>query len=350
MERYAADLDNVRAALEWTQNEAGGSHLAVALAGAGGPLWPMLSLYGEGVQRLEAALARVDTSTPSLDAARLWLWFGIAVQPAGTQRALEAFECAAALYSQESHPLEHGHAWVRLAFAFVTINELERAARTLRRSRPAVERADVPKLNGLYHAAAGFLALQRGNSPSARAEYEAALRQFRTGGNDLSALACIGSYANLCWTTRDLVAAETAFREAIELARASRSAAKGLLGFALAHLAGVLTERGDASAAMAAAREGLPMLADMGNAWRLMDHLALLAALRGNTEGAARIAGFADASYARNGTPREPNESRARAQLLPLLRAHVPPGDLQRLLAAGATLSQRDACEVLLAT
>ena len=56
---YVADIDNVRAALDWSLGVGGDPSIAVALAGATGPLWTKLSLYGEGFRRLNAAVARL---------------------------------------------------------------------------------------------------------------------------------------------------------------------------------------------------------------------------------------------------------------------------------------------------
>ena len=58
------------------------------------------------------------------------------------------------------------------------------------------------------------------------------------------------------------------------------------------NLAGVRTERRELDDALAAAREGLPLLQEAGYAWNVLDHLALRAALADKLANAARIAGY----------------------------------------------------------
>ena len=118
------------------------------------------------------------------------------------------------------------------------------------------------------------------------------------------------------------------------------------LGFAFGNLAGVLTERGDLGAALAAAREALRPLSDNGYAWHFMDHFALRTGLAGHVEDAARLAGFADASFARHQATREPNEARARMRLHRLLEERLSTHTLVRLLAEGADAGEPEACRL----
>lgn len=345
---YVPEVDNVRTALEWSQGDDGDPATAVALAGASASLWSTLSLYGEGIERLEAAAARVGSNTPESDEARLYLWLGVVSEHAEPAHALSAFERAVTLYRKLNDRVGLGHASVRLARALAAANRLDRSAITLEEVLPALERLGVPKLLALHYVTAGFLKLLMDDPVNARTDYEEALFLFRKAGNDLGVLACIGSFANVCWAIGDLAAAEGAFREAIAMARTSRSGTKGLLGFALAHLAGVLTERGEITSALEAAGEALPMLGDMGNAWRLMDHFALLAALAGKIETAARFAGYADASFAAKQPVRESNEARAHARLHLLLRERLTLAELETLLTAGAKMNEDDVCRMTL--
>jgi hypothetical protein len=110
----------------------------------------------------------------------------------------------------------------------------------------------------------------------------------------------------------------------------------------------VHTERGELDEALAAAREGLPMLVDGGFAWSHLDHLALRAALTGNLSDAARIVGFADAAFAGRRTARQPNEQRSYDRLQQLLRNGLPADALARLFGEGAALSEDNAVKLAL--
>jgi hypothetical protein len=120
------------------------------------------------------------------------------------------------------------------------------------------------------------------------------------------------------------------------------------IGFALCNLAGVRTEKGDLAGALAAAREGLPLLLDSDRVWIFADHLALLAALAGRLAAAAHLAGYSNANRNRRQAAREPNEIRANTRVQALLAAHFGAVELERLLAEGATLDDQEACRVAL--
>jgi hypothetical protein len=121
---------------------------------------------------------------------------------------------------------------------------------------------------------------------------------------------------------------------------------RSTLGIYLGNLAGVLTERADLDEALAAAREGLPLLKLGGYVWIFVDHVALRAAMAGKVANAARLAGFTDSIFAAKETSRQPNEARARKRLQALLREKLAPDELERLLAEGAKMSEDEACRI----
>jgi hypothetical protein len=124
---------------------------------------------------------------------------------------------------------------------------------------------------------------------------------------------------------------------------------KHLLGWALTSLAGALTMRGELDEALAAAREGLPLLGEDGSAWIFIDHVALRAALAGKLSDAARLAGHSDHIWSAKQATRHPVEARLRDNLLALLREKLPDDELERLFAEGAKLSEDEACRLALA-
>jgi predicted ATPase/DNA-binding winged helix-turn-helix (wHTH) protein len=66
---YGRHIDNVRASLNWAFGPDGDPQTGVALTASAVPLWVQLSLLGECRERVELALARLDSS--ATDAARL---------------------------------------------------------------------------------------------------------------------------------------------------------------------------------------------------------------------------------------------------------------------------------------
>jgi tetratricopeptide (TPR) repeat protein len=344
---YLPEVDNVRAAIEWSLGTGGDAALAVGLAGASGPVWTTLSLYGEGAQWIEAAAARIQPETSKADQARLSFWLASVFEESAPARALAAFEHSIRLYQHLHDSLGLVHSKMRLARVLIKMGRFESAAAALADVH-AVESAGLPRLLGVYFANMGYLKVTTGNPASARAHMERASLFFREAGMETAEHVMHGALADVTWALGDLAAAEASFREAIAMLRKSPASRKRTLGTALANLAGVLTERGNVVAALEAAREALPLLSGVGRAWRFMDHLALRAALAGKVVNAAQLVGFADSKTLTQRAAREPNEARARTRVHALLRERLDPAELEHLLAKGAKITDDEACQMAL--
>jgi predicted ATPase len=113
--------------------------------------------------------------------------------------------------------------------------------------------------------------------------------------------------------------------------------ASNLGAYALA--AGRLDEAADAL------REALALLEKSGARWLIsvLEHHALLAALRDDTTRAARLLGFCQADYLAKGKERESTEQRGFERLTALLNSRYRTDELDPLLATGAALSEGEA-------
>ena len=79
-----------------------------------------------------------------------------------------------------------------------------------------------------------------------------------------------------------------------------------------------------------------------------MDHFALRAALAGQLDAAALIAGYVDGTHRRREAERDPNETRARDRLHALLRDGIFAAKLNELLARGADMHENDVLRLVL--
>jgi tetratricopeptide (TPR) repeat protein len=224
----------------------------------------------------------------------------------------------------------------------------DQAAPVLAEAFPMLERAGLQKAIAHYFEVLGSLKLRTADPANARMQMEKALSLYRRTGAERGALRMLGSIADLAWVSGDLDAALAGFRETVALYRKSRLTYRWVLGPSLANLAGVLTERGDLDEALVAAREGLPLLSDKGYTWIFVDHVALRAALAGKMATAARVAAYADSTFAAKETSRQPNEARARARLQALLHEKFAADELERLRTEGATMSEDEAWRMAL--
>jgi predicted ATPase/DNA-binding winged helix-turn-helix (wHTH) protein len=345
---YLPERDNVRVALDWALGAGGDPVIGIGLAAASGALWAELSLLGEGRQRHDAALARVGSHTSEADQARLWLWQGLQQRYSAPAQALAALDRAIELYRRLGNAPALGHSLVRRGAMLARLGRFEQSALVLAEAFQVLECVGQPKVLGSYFTELGFLRMLVGDPTSARRHYEKALSLYRDSGAESAALSVLGILADATWALGDLDAALSAFVEIVARMRQSSLARKYVFGVSLTNLAGLRTERGELHEALAAAREGLPLLHDAGIAWNVLDHLALRAALAGKRVNAARLAGFADSAYTAKEGVRQPNEARARNRLQALLCEQLTPKELERLLAEGARMSEDEACRMAL--
>jgi tetratricopeptide (TPR) repeat protein len=345
---YQPELDNVRAALDWALGPTGDAAIGIGLSGFCGEFWYWLALRHEGQQRLEAAVARIGPQTPETDQARLWRFLG-------EMRALEmpaasvaAYERAVDLYRRAGDGSVPGILLVWLGDELGRMGRVQQAASVLAEAFPLLQRAAIPKALAQYFLVLGVVKNMTGDKRAARIDYEKGLSLARSVGAGRSIPGGLMFLADLAWETGDLDTASAGFREVVALMRKMPLPSKGMIGLCLTNLAGIHTERMELDKALAAAREGLPLRKEQGYAWGALDHLALRAALAGKFANAACLAGYADATRAVKGAPREPNEARARDRVQALLREKLASGELECLLCEGANMSEDDACAMAL--
>jgi predicted ATPase len=346
-DRYAAHVDDLRAALEWSMSPFGDAADAVAIAGSSGPMWSTLGRFVEGARWLQRASVHVDPRAPSRDGANVWLWLGVALE-ASPEAALDAFDRSLAAFCAINDAEGCCHAQIRRARALAALGKFDAAHEALADAAQALRHVAPPKLHAFYFSNSAFLANMRGDTDRAGEHYRQALVHYREAHHEFGELVTLDNIAEVNWSRGALEDAANAFRESVELRRTSRASRRVTLAFSLANLAGVLTELGHLDEALACEREAVPNLLDEKRAWIFIDHFALRAGLAGKLENAARIAGYASRAREVKKWTREPNEARACARLHALLREQLPAADVECLLAEGANLSAHDACRLAL--
>ena len=345
---FLPERDNIRAGLIWAFEPGGETAVGIALACASGPMWMELSLRREGLGRLEAAAVHVDSQTPESEQARLWLWLGMLLGDGDPAQSVPIKERAIEYYRRVGDAYGLGFSLTELALPLIILGRFDQAGKVLGEASSLLENSGLPRALARHSETLGLLETRTGNPRSARNHFEAALSLYRKTGLRREELRMLGNLAELTWTLGDLDAALARFREVIELSRNSPLTTKTTLGFSLTNLAGLLAERGELDEALAAAREGLPLLRHGGVAWVNMDHFALMAALAGDVERAARIAGYADSIHAEKQASRGPNETRACNRLQAMLRENYGPEEIDSLAAEGAMLTEDEACQLAL--
>ncbi len=116
----------------------------------------------------------------------------------------------------------------------------------------------------------------------------------------------------------------------------------------LANLAAYLVAMDYPIEARAAAREALIRAQETQSRFLVVisiEHLAVASAIRGEGEAAARLLGFGDAHYGREGIAREPTERIGYEQAKALLLDRLGPQRFDAAIAQGKRLTEENAIE-----
>lgn len=112
--------------------------------------------------------------------------------------------------------------------------------------------------------------------------------------------------------------------------------------------AGYQLALGDLVGARSSARDALAIAVKVQERYTLaiaLQHCALLAALEGQRESAARLMGYVDLQYRALGTAREPTEKWCYDKLLASLREKLSDAEIEKLGTEGAAWSEDQAVE-----
>jgi predicted ATPase/DNA-binding XRE family transcriptional regulator len=335
------ELDNYRAALEWTLIRGNDAVLGGTIAGALGRLWWIGGLPVEGRHWIELALPRVGEAEHPAIAARLQLALSALLEG---KRSKGAAERALQLYESLGDACGAVRAQRRRGFALYQMGRLDEAreatAHALAASRASGETWDVAQTLNLL----ALIEMSRGDLRAGRDLYAQALAATRALGDELGTSRVLGNMAELEFATGDVEQALRLANEALELP----SLEKHLRFKASCHnnAAVYRTALGDVAGAGESAREALRLARQIRHEMYIANafqHLALLAALGGDTPCGAQLLGYASALYDQLGVKRGPTEQWGYDKLLAVLRETLSEDEITRLAAEGGAWSEDQA-------
>jgi len=339
------ELDNLRAALEWADSAADGA-LAIALAGASYSVWWSSFHMAEGLARCLTLRRHVDADVPPDAAARFWLTIAVLGVYSIRRESYDAAVRAAALYRDLG---DRQRRFEALTFAAVQgarfgsvaemAAQIEEAAQLESHDWPARQRAKLQFARCFWYA-----------------------RQSRFG----EALECARLQVAICsdagvevgalYAMSNVTLMEAALGRADEAVRHARDAIGRLRALGadagaghlhFSELTALLTlDRVDE--ALVAARNAYPRLLHEGDQHRMLLPLALLNAMTGRFDVAARVAGFDEAVQARSGENQSVVEPLFHARLDPLLATGLEADERARLVAQGAVMNADDVFKLAL--
>ena len=331
-----AELDNVRAALDWADRGEVVDEMKLDLVGKSSWCFQFASVGSEGSDRLVSFMGRVDPSLPDRVRARFWLGLAAGSVAATRREAFDAARQAADIYARlEEDEMQY---W-SLAVAIGTGAGL----RVVDDAEPLIARAErlqriewPPRLLSFFEWARFCWSMRQGDA-------ELALLCARRQG-ELLAASGLGIRARL------IAAANIGYCELVlGRAEAAEQRVRGALaacageagdGYALFTLMQALVMQGRYEEAVEVGRRALKDLELGGDAFGLLETLALVAAERGRLRDAAFVAGHADVVRARRKHVRWPLDARWRRQLDASLES-LPAAELSALKEAGAVAAPR---------
>jgi predicted ATPase/DNA-binding winged helix-turn-helix (wHTH) protein len=346
VEHYLPDLDNARAALQWSSE--GDPALHVGLAGAMVWIWHDAGLRAEGLGRTRAALAKVGAATPSAHEARLAAKWFLLAHPAAGPEEHAALARAVELYRALGDRHALCDALWRRAALLAHSQRLEEAEGALQEAEQLLD-ADAPaSLRGQLLIARGWVRDRQGRLDEASAAQEEALRlATATDDRSLAFVALISLEQGAAVRGR-LDEAVARGHELLRRLQAERTLRRGTEHLVCSNLAMALALLGRVEEGLEMARRAYPMKQAVGRLQDLMEPCAMLVLLGGRSADAARLAGRAAASFAERHMRHDPVDAQLHERLMQALRQALPPDELARSMQAGAALSDEAALRLAL--
>ena len=341
--RYEPDLDNLRASLEWCFGPEGDATLGVELTSHSVRIWDELALLSERGRWFKIATECSGADTPAATRARLWLG-RTSTSAHGDRTNLEPALAAAALFREIGDGRGLGEALAKAGAALATPENtaeafpyLDEAMAVLKPLGPTKHLASCLRSLAVAHY---FMR----NFAAARpliAESEAVARSLGDGRGIATAQIASAEHAFAAGAVDDAIAEAETMLAGDHYNRRQRT-------LALGNLAAYLLAADRVSEAKAVALEGLREARALD--WRaavvrVVEHLALAAALSGAPESAARLMGYGVAFYAGGTATREFTEMSTYNRLSAVLAAALPTATVEALMADGARWSEDRAVE-----
>jgi predicted ATPase/class 3 adenylate cyclase len=230
LQQFAAEHDNLRAALEWGQQQSAAAEQALRLAVACGRFWRMHGYLGEGRARLAAAL-----SLP-----------GVRAESLALLRVSALYWTAVLAYAQSDYAPTRAH-----------LDEALALARTLGPAGQAYVARLLVQL--------GEVDTEEGDYPTAGSRFEEGLSLFRSAGDLDGAGDTLIQIGWAAMRTGDYVVAEARLEDGLlQLRRAENT---NRLGMVLSGLGELAVRRGDYARATRLLEESLANRRERGEKW-----------------------------------------------------------------------------------
>jgi len=284
------ELDNLRAALEWTLASGNDGTLAYELLGKCWPVWMLNGLTAEGVQRMQQ-LWPPPPNLPTRIEADFCLAFSRLNKDAGRDEHWEAARRAEALYRTLDDADRLGNALLGVATIAALRNQMSGAEQALREAEKVVTSAAPLRKQAALAAANGQCCLRRGAPELAVAAFRRQVELNHCAGDVQGENFALGNVGSAQLNAGELNAAIESLYKSVDGLR--RINAPYGVEFRLSTLAVALAWRGDDVDVLPLAREAFDHHRLLGLTFTPLMAAALQHARRGDAQRAVLLAGYA---------------------------------------------------------
>jgi predicted ATPase/DNA-binding winged helix-turn-helix (wHTH) protein len=338
---YEPDLDNLRAALGWSLGPEGDPALGLKLVGYTHWVWRELSLVQELRRWFELALPFVDSATPPSVEARIRLGLGWDFFGGERDRLPHNLRAIELLRQGGGEPILLGQALVQAGQA--TIRDVTEATLYVDEALSVLRPSGRTKLLAYALMIAAGCRMNGGDLDTARAFVEEAMALCKTVGDARTHDGCEAHLATIAFQAGKMAEAIGRARRAAEASRRHGHLMAEFL--AVDRAAAFLILDDQIEPGRATALRAFELSRALGNADLpgSIDQLALVLAVRGETDTAARLAGFADCYAGQHQLSRFEIAIAVRTRLIELLHCSMSPEECRAAMAAGAAWSEQEA-------
>jgi predicted ATPase len=345
---YEPDLDNLRAALGWSLRPDGAPTLGLKLVGYTYWVWRELSLMREQQRWFELALTFVDNTTPPSVEARVRLGLGAYFSGGDSRRLSHNLRAIELLRQVGDEPVLLGHALTQAGASSTRYRDVAEAEQYYDEAHSVLRRCGRTKwLANALHSA-GTMRKEAGDLHASRALAEEALALAKALNDVRLQDACESNLAALAFAAGQMAEAIDRARRAVETSH--RHGILTIEFLAVYCLAGCLILDDQIETGRAAALRVFELSRALGNVAlpNSLYQLALVLAVHGDSDTAARLAGFADGYPDQHQLGRYDIAIAIRSRLLERLHAVMTLEEYQAAMAAGAAWSEQEAVAVAL--
>jgi tetratricopeptide (TPR) repeat protein len=341
---YESDLDNLRAALGWSLRQAGDPALGVNLASYTDWLWRELSLVPEQRRWFELAFTFVDNATPPFVEARIRLGLGWHLY-ADRRRLSHNLRAIELLREVGDEPGLLGQALTQAGLSTARDQDVAEAEQYNDEALSILRRGGRTKRLAYALLVAGGARRSGGDLKAARALLEEALSLSKALGDVRVEDASKVHLAIIAFAAGQMAEAINRARRAVEASRWHGTLAAEFM--ALHWLAAFLILDDQIEPGRAAALRAFELARALGvDLPTFIYPLALVLAALGQTDTAARLAGFADGCVEHRQLGRHGITAAIRSRLVERLHRAMSPDECQTAIAAGAAWSEQEAIAV----